>query len=141
MFSEIYWPIFQNLLTVFHITYWFENWTPQTWPSGLFKIKKHFQKKELKYLIQILSEVPQRSILGPIVFHIDICNLFLIIKDRDIANFADENASYLSGKKCWRSFERLRECVLKLFSVIYWKGIEKKCKQFPFTDKLYWKCA
>ena len=47
--------------------------------------------KEIKY------GVPQGSILGPIFFNIDVCDLFFIMNDVDIVSFADDNTPYVSA--------------------------------------------
>ena len=46
--------------------------------------------KDIKYV------VPQSSILGPIIFIINLCDLFFIIKDVEIVGFADDNTPYMS---------------------------------------------
>ena len=39
---------------------------------------------------EIVFRVAQGSILSPIVFNIFLCDLFLFIKNKDVANYADD---------------------------------------------------
>ena len=55
---------------------------------------------------EILYGAPQGSILGLLLFNIDLCDLFVIMDQHDIANYADDNISYVSGKKLMRLLNR-----------------------------------
>ena len=46
---------------------------------------------------KILLEFSQGSILGPILFNIFLCNLFLFIKNKDVASYADNTTPYKTG--------------------------------------------
>ena len=46
----------------------------------------------------ILYGVSQGSVLRPLLFNIDLCDLFSIMNHEDIDNYTDDNTPYVSGK-------------------------------------------
>ena len=46
---------------------------------------------------EIFSGVPQGLILGPLLFNLLLCNLFLIIEGNYLTNYADDNTPYVIG--------------------------------------------
>ena len=42
----------------------------------------------------IETDVPQGSILGPLLFYTFVCDLFLILENTYFASYADDNNSY-----------------------------------------------
>ena len=63
--------------------------------SYLKRRKQGIKINDIESAFQIiLSGVTQSSILGPILFNIFINDLFLFIKDVELANFADDNTIY-----------------------------------------------
>ena len=64
---------------------------------------------------EILTNVPLGSIQGPLLFNIDICDLFYDIKDLDMASYADDNTPYTSSSEVHDAFIRLENWTVKIF--------------------------
>ena len=71
--------------------------------------------------------VPQRSVLGPLLFHMFLCDLFLIIENNDIASYADDNTPYTTGNSIEEVIRKLENAAQTLFQ---WLS-EKQMKANP----------
>ena len=44
---------------------------------------------------KIILAVPQGSILGPLLYNVFLANLFLVVKEVDIASYADDTTTFI----------------------------------------------
>ena len=86
----------------------------------------------------MLYGVPQGSILGPLLFNVDLCDLFFILNQYDIANYADDNTPYVSGsniEEVAASLENVSEAIFQWFRENQFQGNASKCHVLLSTDK------
>ena len=64
---------------------------------------------------EIMFGFPQGSILGPLLFSIFLCDLFLITENNDIASYADDNTAYTTGNSIEEVIQILENAVRTFF--------------------------
>ena len=79
--------------------------------------------------------VPQGSILGPLLFNIDIFDLFFADINFDIANYADDTIPYESDERCDNLIINMELTVDKIFSWFEHNNLKTnalKCLRFSY---------
>ena len=65
---------------------------------------------------EIFSGVPQGSILGPLLFNIFLCDLFLTIEGNYFTNYADDTTPYVIGNNIEEAVSKLKAITQTLFT-------------------------
>ena len=87
---------------------------------------------------ELLFGVPQGSILGPLLFHIFLGDLFFIIKDIDIARYADDTTPFIvkdNIENFIASLEQVSEDLFNWFKNNRLKRNADKCHVLVSTNK------
>ena len=80
--------------------------------------------------LDIVVGVPQGSILGPLLFNIFLCDMFLFCNDIDFASYADDNTPYCIGKtpeEVISQLEKSSKSIFEWFENNGLKGNPDKC--------------
>ena len=79
----------------------------------------------------LISGVPQGSVLGPLLFNIYLNDLFFFLKDVGICNFADDTTTYTSDEKLENLLKSLTKnsmLAIRWFENSYMKLKTDKCR-------------
>ena len=88
--------------------------------------------------VDIFQGIPQGSILGPLLFNLFLCDLFLFVEEVDIMSYADDNTPYVCSENVDVTLEKLEEVgkvLFEWFSNNFLKANADKCHLILSTDE------
>ena len=88
--------------------------------------------------LDIFQGVPKGSILGPLLFNLFLCDLFLFVEEADIMSYADDNTPYVCSENVDVTLEKLEEVGKALFEWIsdnFLKANTDTCHLILSTDE------
>ena len=90
--------------------------------------------------LDIFQGVPQGSILGPLLFNLFLCDLFLFVEEVNIMSYADDSTPYVGSENVDVTPEKLEKkgkVLFEWFSNNFLKANADKCHLILRTDKLF----
>ena len=114
--------------------------------DALKLIKNYLKKRKQRVKINgsystyrdVTVGVPQRSVLGPLLFNIFINDIFLFVKNTSVCNYADDTTIYACNSDIDIIINRLEtdsSILTKWFSENYMKLNKEKCHFMIFGNK------
>ena len=85
---------------------------------------------------EITSGVPQGSILGHLIFNIDLCDMFFTLNNHEKESYADDNTPYVTCdtiESMIASLEKIGKEIFKWFKDNEMQGNTDKCHVLPNT--------
>ena len=92
-------------------------------------------------ILQIIYGVPQSSILGPLLFNVNLIDFYLVEHyNSDFSNYADDTTPYNCGSTCFETMSDLEITLDNLFNWFCYNDFRanaSKCHSFlsPFNAK------
>ena len=79
----------------------------------------------------------KKLILGPLLFNIDICDLFFIDMSSDIANYADDTTPYECAPYYNELKENLESTICKIFNWFKYNNVKANATKCHFFSSFY----
>ena len=122
---------YDALLTdLFHMTLKLRNFTrsfdrsfDSFWIESLKLINSYLTERKQRVkmndqfssCLDIVVSAPQGSILGPLLFNIFLCDMFLFCSDKDFASYADNSTSYKTPEEVISQLEKSSKFIFEWF--------------------------